>query len=136
MITPRNKNLDSANTDLYAALPIEEKEHFHKSSSIYGASQLNNKLEDEAGSKAFVEEYAASNIDVTCMLIEGNNSVEAYKEWDFNLKKSGDSYRIISIEEDLSWMAESNFKEKIPTTLIYPYEESGWNLRQDHELDI
>ena len=133
MQTYRNEYLESADKDLNAELPVEEKQNFRKNSSSANPSSLHHELEEDLGRKEFVEQKTATVLNATSADKEGVKSVDAFTKRDFNLMLRYESSAISSAEEDLSWMEASNFKAQIPTDLLSPYEETGWTLLKDHE---
>lgn len=133
MQTYRNEYLESADKDLNAELPVEEKENFQKNSSIATSSMPHQELEEDLRAKEFVEQQRSTVLNAASSDKVGVKSVDAFTKRDFNLMLRYESSGISTCEEDLSWMAQTNFKEQIPTALIYPYEETGWTLRKDHE---
>ena len=133
MQTYRNEYLESADKDLNAELPVEEKQNFQKSSSIATPSLLHQELEEDLGTKEFADQQTPIVLNTTSADKEGVKSVDAFNKRDFNLMLRYESSGISSAEEDLSWMEASNFKAQIPTDLLSPYEETGWTLLKDHE---
>ena len=133
MQTYRNEYLESADKDLNAELPVEEKQNFQKSSSSATSSLLHQELEEDLSAKEFVEQQRSTVLNATSADKEGVKSVDAFTKRDFNLMLRYESSGISSAEEDLSWMEASNFKAQIPTDLLSPYEETGWTLLKDHE---
>lgn len=133
MQTYRNEYLESADKDLNAELPVEEKQNFQKSSSSATSSLLHQELEEDLGTKELAEQQTPTVLNATSADKEGVKSVDAFNKRDFNLMLRYESSGISSAEEDLSWMEASNFKAQIPTALLSPYEETGWTLLKDNE---